>query len=804
VFTNDANVAYVATSNPVTVPRLLATSSSTNFAQDIATFLRKPVILSSGHFSIADVTSTPVLTANLPYDAISASSIFSDKIKGFLGIRCDMHLRWQINGNRFQQGRYMLAYVPTGGASLLSPSTPLSIASHTNTLVQRTQLFRVELDVNCDTEGTLVIPYLSSMNYCPIVGFRGGSGYGSLGQLSIYPYMQLVSPTGPTNCSWIIWIHFENVELIGPATPQAGNSSFKNSKKSRTASEGEQASAGVGPISSMLVKVSKAAGFLSPVPFLGDYAKTVSWFADIGASAASVFGWSKPINLSPSGGMLRVVNHYFSNVDTIDQSLPLSLSCKNSIGQLPGFSGTDVDEMDFGFFKTIPCWDTTFPWAEAVAAGTQLFSYKVTPTTNIHSRVINTLTVYDLKPVEFVANYFSYWRGSMVFTIKIVKTEFHSGRLAFVYFPTESNDALQPTSYALSSYCHREIVDIRDCNEVTFSIPFLSSQSWKPTTGSNTHTGTFVCYIVDELVAPANVANNVTLLVEYAGGPDMEFSVPKSSPLTPFIGAVPQSGSGGFNNPKPMTNVCEITEGTLGASNPKFDSNINALYTIGEHISSFRTLLKMTNVMPFITAAGTLKYYQMLPFSFPVVHNSGAVVTNPSNVGDLYGALSSIYLFSRGGLRLKFLQTVPPSTTQPNVTTMQVFDTGVFYPGTNFSSASTLDSTGTDSYQLRYCGIQTYHHVQQNLTSEVQVPQYHKWHSRVNSEHMVCGPPVVYGDNGFAGSLATPLILNHKMSGNGDLVPCRAGSDDCTFGTFISIPPMIVRKIFYDVANLIF
>lgn len=269
VFVNDADVAHVATNEPRSVPRLLATSSSTNYAQDIATFLRKPVVLASGNLSITDVTASPLLNANLPYDAFNASILFTDKVRGFLGIRCTMHLRWQINGNRFQQGRYMMVYVPTGGSPRANPSTALSVTAHTNTLVARTQLFRVELDVNCDTEGTMVIPFLSSMNYVPISSLHGGSGYGNLGAVFIYPYAPLVSPTGPTTASWVCWVHFEDVELIGPCAPQSGKGGFKNSKKSRNPTEVEQDSVGVGPVSSMLVKVSKAAGLFSPVPLLG-------------------------------------------------------------------------------------------------------------------------------------------------------------------------------------------------------------------------------------------------------------------------------------------------------------------------------------------------------------------------------------------------------------------------------------------------------------------------------------------------------------------------------------------------------
>lgn len=795
VFTSDGDVAAVNTTLKRSVPSKLHSSSSTNFHQDLTTFLAKPTVLYSGVLSSTDIISTSLVTKILPQDAITVSAIYKDKLKGFLGFRGDMHIRWQVNATRFQQGRYMLTYVPTGGSSAAgsNPSSRQSYLSHVNTLTTRTQLFRLELDLTCDTEGTMVIPYLSCMNYMPLSSLNG-SNYGALGVLDLFPYAPLVAVAGSSNVSYTIWIHFENVELMGPCVPQAGSGGFKNSKKSRkTASEGEQESQGLGPVSSMLVKVSKATALLGPVPLLGDYAKTISWFADIGASAASVFGWSAPTNLSAPNKMIRSTLNNYGVFDAADESLPISASCRNQVGMLEGFSGTDVDELDFAFLKTIPAWNRSFTYTTSNVTGADLLTIQVRPHEYV-TRTQNSRTIYDFPPVAFIANHFEYWRGSMVYTFKFVKTEFHSGRLAVAFFPRDAFDATTSSiSYDLSNYVHREVIDLRMSNEVTFTIPFISSSSWRPVKGSNNYIGDLVVYVVDPLVAPDTVSSTITVLMEMSGGPDMDFAVPSSVNITPIYGCTPQSGSSSFSNPKPQSNVCALTESTIGSAAPQGDAHINSLYCIGESVSSFRTLLKIQNILAPNTDFGVSQLFGIcLPFSYPVIFLDGVSTSLPSHASDLYGRLSSIFLFSRGGVRMKYITNVPASSAVAGTSYLEVIPSGQSYSGTSFYYTNVVDSTGVNLYSSRASGPMAFHHIHQNLAPEMQVPQYHKWHSRVNSEHMI-NASIPYGQAGLKSSLATPLILNYKFPATGGVaVPTRSGSEDCNFGTFISVPPMAV------------
>jgi len=643
----------------------------------------------------------------------------------------------------------------------------------------------------------MTIPFVSSLNFVPLDSLASGLGApnaGALGVLSMYPYQPLISPTGSTTANYTIWVHFEDVELIGPAQPQSGR--VFSSSKGKSASEVEQSSVGMGPLSSPLMRLSRAASMLTSVPGIRDYATGVSWYADLLSRTASIFGWSKPLNLSTPCRVIREVMPWFSNIDAPDSSLPLSLMVKNQVGVMPGFSGTDVDEMDFSFLITIPAFLGNFPWAESALSGAVLFSVNVTP-----QGVVNTfttgsgLTASNFTPMQLISNYFTNWRGSMVYTIKIVKTEFHSGRLSFVFFPNNTySTSFAPSSYALSNYVHKEVIDVRLCNEVTFVIPYISTSPWMSVgPNQNRLTGNFVCFVVDPLVAPASVNASINLIVEQSGGPDMEFAIPASNPITPYLNAVPQSGNV-FNDPEPQRDDCELVSGTLGAATVKTDNGISGLACVGESVTSFRTLLKQTNIKPWFTSLplpGT--YFNVLPFATSAVVASGATDNTPTVVSDLYGVLSSCYCFARGGVRLKFLDVLTTAVNLPVVSYLEPLPIGSTV-ATSPAFLGTASYNGTTSFAQRTSSPQVYHNFTNNLACELQVPQYHKWHSRVCSDH-IASSSLLANYSFVQGSLVTRLnVVHHWSSGTASSTLCRAASDDTNFGLFISVPPMIVTQ----------
>jgi len=469
----------------------------------------------------------------------------------------------------------------------------------------------------------------------------------------------------------------------------------------------------------------------------------------------------------------------------MDNSWPLSLSYKNEVARLAGDSVTDIDEMDMSFLVTIPTWRKTANWVNTMVSGTLIDNIRISPRDTIGASTINTNSVESFSPMNFLSVMFEKWRGSFVVKMKFVKTEFHTGRILVVYSPTEPNtEAIVTPTLPETSYIHREIIDIRECNEVTLTIPFVSMMPWRQTTTStNGATGNLSIFVLDKLVYPDTVPNNVQILIETCGGPDMEFAVPKPFHYMPFMGPVPQSSF------PTLPNNCSIADKTIGTSRIAGDGDINALYCIGEKISNLRTLLKKPNFIANLTAPTANIFTNVIPFLATVATRNGITNEVPTGSGDLYSVLSAMYVYSRGGVRLKFIPTTNvacPLMMASIVESVSAFDTLVNYSAT--------DHSGNTEYNAFNRNLPATVNLSTEVT-EIQVPQYHYWPRRSNSEHFASGATFNYSSYyDSAARLGTPLNVTYtSMDRTAVSLPrvYRAGAEDTNFSYFTCIPPLV-------------
>jgi len=771
--------------NISSIDRVYYDSSSDKFNQDIKTFLAKPVVVQSGNLAVGDTFSTFPLIRN-PISNFTASTMLTNKIDGFLGFRATTVYRLVINANRFQQGRYNMSYVALGGVDYDTSANTRWVNDHLSTLVQRTTLPHVEMDLCCDTEAVLRVPFNSTMNFFPFRSLNVTSDLGLWGILSFYPYSSISAGAGNLTCGYTIYSHFEDVELVVAALPQSGRNVFTN-KVAKNATEAEQASAGIGPVSSTLIRVRDFSNIIAQVPLLSSYALTTSWFADIAANAAKVFGWSKPVSLAPSTRVTQNYLPYSANTDGPDMSFPLALSYENSVGMAKGFSGTDVDEMDFSFLNTIPVYHTQFAWNTAQTSGTSFIQLPVNPLSNILTTTVGTGTFYHLSPLQLVASHFFYWRGSMIYKIKLIKTEFHSGRLAVCFNPIDS--VLSPpaaVTLASSTYLHRQIIDIRETNEFTFVVPYISASPYTINDPSST-IGTFCIFIVDPLVAPSTVSTSISVIIERAGGPDMEFAGPIPNNYTYYSGISPQSGSA-FSSPETPNNVCSNLESTIGVSQFSNDNSVNALLCVGEKITSLRTLLKLPCQMASVISPTPNLFLNVTPFLIASGFIIGTTIDPPAIHADLYSRFASCYTYSRGSVRLKFLDNTAVTNTAP-ISIALALTNGInasksapwsYNSVSPFNSATALGRVGVPVtyYRAGYSG-------------EVQVPQYHRYHSRPNSD-CVGNVGNFYAD--INTGLAPRVFVTRSSipAANLEAAVLRSGGDDLNFGLFLSVPPLSI------------
>lgn len=658
------------------------------------------------------------------------------------------------------------------------------LAQHIAFLVQRTQLPHVDIDINTDTEVTLRIPYSSALDYYPLSALADVNRYGCQGVIKIFPYSSLESSSGLTTCGYTLWGHFEDVEMVGAAVAQSGVSS---SRKSKSFSSVEQKSQNIGPITSAALKVSKASSYLYPIPFVGDYARGVTWISDIVKNVASVFGWAKPSNLAPAMRIRDELGLYASNYDAADNSLPLSMSLKAEVAHDDMASFSKFDELDIVNFVSTPAYLRTIRWFDANTSGFLLDSWEASPITDTRTDTINGRTTFSFTPCQYIAQNFGFWRGSMVYKFKLVKTDFHSGRIAVCFSPQDQRTTFPALTYNNSDFVYREIIDIRESNEFTIVIPYISSRPYKCSNGFDISYGRVYVYVVDDLVAPDTVPSAISILIEHSMTDDAEFFMPQWRPAIPQLAVI--EAQMGDEEPNAL-----VTTVIGGLSNPKFQLTTSQ-YSVGERILNLRTFLKRfcsnENISTTVTTQVGV-YHNFLPFAWPAYN---ILPEEPIDIaGDFYAQMSMIFNYSRGGVRLKFVNS---DTSAYGITTVlePLNLNGDVVDSPHVASANT--NNNRDFPAMYAAGRHSYAvtHPSNSAVTEIEVPMYSTTRMRANADH-VSSTLVPY--NVATGSLGTMISVFCTQTQPSTSIPreaisgsfLRAGGDDADFGGFISIPPL--------------
>lgn len=763
--------------------------------ETLARFLEKPVCFIRGTLSTADTVST-FNRWNLITDV--APTFWVNKLAGVAGIRFDAEIKMMVNASPFQQGLYMLAYLPTGGSPIRTGAARyrdmgnMWMDAHSFTLVQRSQLKHATIDISCDTEAVLYVPWTNQYEYYPTRCMTDASidtrTTASLGSVQVFPYSALQAASGLTTCSYSLWVSLKNIQFIGSSVPQ-----------SDSAKEGSKM--GMGPIESTSKRVSQAAKILSSVPLVGQYAGTVSWASDIIGNVAHVFGWSKPSDKSAPQRMVSNPAAYAANFDGPDSSIILAQSSKNEISQPVGAYGTAIDETSIRYLAGIYSYYQTLTFASTDAAAAEIGAYNVTP--NFQNTVaIDGKDTYNMSTIAFLSILHKKWRGGIKFRFRFVKTGFHSGRLRISYAPRFQD--LSQTFTANTAYLgYNTIVDLRQSNEVEVVCPYVSPKLYLDTWAvasvqQDSVVGVLRIFVEDTLIAPNTVASSIPIIVEVAGAEDFEVAEPALIRINPVLGTVPQSD-----------NPCGLMSAGIGGSVVRSETLIPSQQAIGEKVISLRAISRR-----FGTIANTSAPFKNKIYVFPQFTNweyvnqalaPGSMWTLNPCYGDYISLFQSIYQYSRGGYRLKCInEDILYSSGSAATYTGSSAQWGAFLCTLNGSKPATvldrLDELGQSGLDKSFAG----HSIGQpyvtvppkgNAVIEVQVPAYSHFIVRNNAEQMAfnqagsTSADTLSCDNiavGF-GSLTHEVAVTEALQ-KGDVF--RAGSDDYDFGMFVSIPPM--------------
>jgi len=244
-------------------------------------------------------------------------------------------------------------------------------------------------------------------------------------------------------------------------------------------------------------------------------------------------------------------------------------------------------------------------------------------------------------PIFYFSNMFSMWRGSVNVTIKIPKTDFHSGRLQVTWTPTRLGTTV-PT-LVTGQYALREIIDIKAGNEFTFNLPWMLEQNYISTSEKS---GILDIKVLNELRAPETASQTVELLVYYSGGNDFELQLPGYSGGTSGYNSLP------FSPQMETGDDLIVRSGIAGEKVFQHDTK-HSQESTGELALSIKQFLNRNsqlNFRSFVDYGSSVlisPWFNTIPYIVTV-----AGLTSQNIGGDISMYMAPLYAFYRGSVRL--------------------------------------------------------------------------------------------------------------------------------------------------------
>lgn len=633
-------------------------------------FLERPVRIWNGTFPTSATANQQLMTARFP-DILLQNRMYNEKIRGFVGLRPKaVEVRVQVNAQKFQQGRLRLQYIP------YAKYLPNKVSLLASSLTTRTSCPGVDIDI-CGgstpttrvAQAVFTIPYVS-----PHLFFNMINGDGTMGDIYLFVYSPLVSGSSEaSDCEVTIWARFIDPVLEFPtgATPLYTIPSTMKQHEAQVAGEAKKI-ATRGVISDTLGVIAETLSTAKKIPVIGEYLAIPEWLARTGTNILQMFGFCKPT--LPMDTKLRTAN-CLANFNGKDSSHKMALSAENEIDTPNDLSGTALDEMALSTIYTTPAYWSSFNWTTSQTTEDQILwtdfvsPFKFSP--------ISGGNTYSMLPMCYVANCFGSWRGSLVYTFKVVKTGFHAGRLRIFFTPYESSGNLvvgnAPTNEIEKNY--QIVFDIEENDVVSFTVPYVSTKPWLATTNQTSSqspvavsTGYVVVCVLNELKAVSTVSPSIQVLVEVSGGPDLTFAMPCAPRMQPALPA----GAVSFEEVKEHEAQVFGTElqqerneahllnapESISALNPMSNWSPEA-HCIGEKVVSVRQLIKRNNFVGLTqnnrtSNADRPQTSTTLDFNtFTSINPYGFKIQDLQLGLDYLSYFSMVYAFFRGGIRLK-------------------------------------------------------------------------------------------------------------------------------------------------------
>lgn len=654
----------------------------------IISFLERPQILQEGTWKSDRVRNKKFMDDVFVPSGMITKTMFADKLKGFTSFRATAVITVQFQSQPFQAGRAMISSCP------LPDLIPERWKFQLDTCPRAMLLNHVQCDISKETQVTLKIPFVSPYNSYDLV-----SKVYDWAVVRGLVYSPVVTGSGAIDVDFVVYGHFEDIQLGCPTSAYLAQ--VNDAIPRQRAKEGSIVDS-VGVINDTIGQFLPFA--TNTTNFIRD--KILEPVNRVAGPLLGLFGFSKPTVDLQKPLVLRP-GTTFATTFGVDTSQILSLSEETNVPFVPAIDGSNVDEMSFDYLKKIPQYFSDFKYSTSSSKSVALWQKPVHPHYELVGENDFSANVGSVGPVHntsipqpinlsYISSPFKYWSGGLIYTFKFIKTDFHSGRLEFLYIPFSDYDDKQ----TVPDLCYRLIVDLRDKTEVSFKIPFISQTPYKRngfisyqnrdvkySKIKHGATGTLVVRAMTALKANPIVSSSIDVIVEINAATDFNVIAPVQSIWTPFTPEitdrtidnntgevqgslfdsdelVAQSGGqmsiSGQANPREQAVDSSDPPALTGCWKDNPDLSV---VVSGEVFSNFRNLIKRTN---FAKHYVKNKYFKFNPNKFlappilAVETVSPYSVWFPVTLPTPLSYVGGMYALYRGSIRFKAYASSKP------------------------------------------------------------------------------------------------------------------------------------------------
>lgn len=570
----------------------------------------KPSCTDFGNFdkgantSLGDYLSRPVEIATLswtegtnldtdifPWQAYFTKPAIKRKLDNYSLLRCELKVKVVVNASPFYYGLALVSYRPMDGT--YNPCVLHGgVGLETLEFMGRSQRPHIWLRPENNEGGEMTLPFLWHRQYFDATSSAGFADIGMLSFDSISTLLNANSVAG-ADCTIQVYAWAENVQVAGPTLDLAAQAKDEYEDDGPISGPASAIASTADKVVDIIDATAEATGGASL--FFRPFATATSMVSSSIGGLARLFGYT---NVPVIDDIPAMKNQAFpmmatTSIGTPIDKLTLDPKCELSID--PRISGVDTgDELLVSSFTTRSSYIDEFTWTAARAPDDLLFSMPVSPW---YCGVVSASGQTHIQgtPMWAVAKAFNFWRGDIIFTFKIIASQYHRGRLRITWDPHASIGASADNT--VEDY--QVIVDINKSKDVRLRVPWAqpvgftktnttSAQLWSTgaiTNSLGSYNGTLTVRVLTEQTSPVASADvKVAVLVE--GAKNLAFMGPRDLDqdeiLTPFI-------------VQAMDQPAESMEYVFGGKPTVDDPNLHLVYG-GERVDSVRSLMRRSTL----------------------------------------------------------------------------------------------------------------------------------------------------------------------------------------------------------------